>query len=331
MAVKVSIEPKSYAEFMAAVQKYANKSKQTLRDATLEQAALACSDAATFTPPLAKGGGNGLSIAAKKAGEQAVDRDIGKVVVPMSGGTKDTQRARVIKRLGSLSLSDNSSLFWKVAAKNSSLINGNGFLARMLSDRYNGFGTPWGFKKLRNYFNRIGTKVANQSLNQASLQSIGEIHSAYRPIYQRENGRLWKAGRNVSGIAPMNRFVAEEKDQLDRYVMQRQKTVGAIKSGWAMALRTLPKPTINGVEKNFGAKLLNAGWITRHKSVQGKSNVRATDKEVDIIVFNAMGNINGIADQADTLGLVMGNRVKQMPKRISRLLQQDIDGFNKGK
>lgn len=316
---------------MAAVQKYAARSKQTLRDATLEQAALACSDAANFTPPLAKGGGDGLGVAAKKAGEKAVDRDVGKVVVPMSGGTKDTQRARVVKRLGSLALTDNSSLFWKVAAKNSALINGNGFLARMLSDRYNGFGTPWGFKKLRNYFNRIGTKVANQSLNQASLQSIGEIHAAYRPIYAREQGRLWKNGRNVSGISPMNRFVAEDKDQLNRYVAQRQKTVGAIKSGWAMALRSLPKPTINGVEKSFGAKLNNAGWITRHKSVQGKSSVSASPAEVDILVVNMLGNVNGIASDADVLGLVYGNRVKQMPARVRRLLQQDVDGFNNTK
>ena len=327
--VKVAIEPKSYADFMAAIQKYASKSKQTLRDAALEQAALACSDAATFTPPLAKGGGDGLSKAAKKAGEQAIDRDVGKVVVPMSGGTKDTQRARVVKRLGSLALTDNASLFWKVAAKNSPILNSNGFLARMLSDRYNGFGTVWGFKKLRNYFNRIGNKVANESLNQASLQSIAEIHAVYKPIYQREGGRLWKAGRNVSGVEKMSRYVAENKPDLDRYIMQRQKTVGSIKSGWAMALRTLPKPVINGVPKDFGVKLLNAAWITRHKTVQGKNTISSSDKDVDVIVFNADGNINGIADQANVLALVYGNRVKQMPKRIKRLLQQDIDGFNK--
>ena len=327
--VKVVIEPKSYADFMAAIQKYASKSKQTLRDAALEQAALACSDAATFTPPLAKGGGDGLSNSAKKAGEQAIDRDVGKVVVPMSGGTKDTQRARVVKRLGSLALTDNASLFWKVAAKNSPILNSNGFLARMLSDRYNGFGTVWGFKKLRNYFNRIGNKVANESLNQASLQSIAEIHAVYKPIYQREGGRLWKAGRNVSGVEKMSRYVAENKPDLDRYIMQRQKTVGSIKSGWAMALRTLPKPVINGVPKDFGVKLLNAAWITRHKTVQGKNTISSSDKDVDVIVFNADGNINGIADQANVLALVYGNRVKQMPKRIKRLLQQDIDGFNK--
>ena len=327
--VKVSITPASLSAFESAINRFAQASKQTLRDATLEQAALACQDAAMFTPPLAKGGGGGLSNGAKKAGERAVERDIGKVVVPMSGGTEDTQRARVIKRLGSLSLSDNSSLFWKVAAKNSSLLNGNGFLARMLSDRYNGFGTPWGFKKLRNYFNRIGAKVANQSLNQKSLQSIAEIHAAYRPIYQRENGRLWKNGRNVSGIDPMSRYVAEQKDHLDRYIAERQKRVGSIKSGWAMALRTLPKPVINGVEKNAGSKLRDAGWITKHSSVHGNSTTAFSDKLADVTIRNLHGNIFGIADQADVLGLVYGNRVKQMPAKVRHLVQKDIDTFNR--
>lgn len=325
------IEPKSYAEFMAAIQKYASRSKQTLRDSMLEQAALCCSDAATFTPPLAKGGGEGLSNAAKKAGERAVDRDVGKVIVPMNGGTKDTQRARIVKRLGSLALTDNSSLFWKVASKNSTILNGNGLLSRMLSDRYNGFGTPWGFKKLRNYFNRIGTKVAAESLNQASLQTIGEIHLAYKPIYRKENGRLWKNGRNVSGIAPLNRFVAENKSDLNQYVLQRQRSVGKIKSGWAMALRSLPRPVINGVPKNFGAKLHDATWITVHRSVLGKTATRSGEKQVWISVMNMMGNVNGIATQANVLGLVYGNRIKQMPARVRHLLQKDIDAFNQGK
>jgi hypothetical protein len=326
--VKVTIEPKSQADFLAAIQKYATRSKQTLKDATLEQAALACQDAARFTPPLAKGGGKGLDVAAKKAGEQAIDRDVGKVVTSLNGGTKKTQQARLIKRLGSLSLSDNASLFWKVAAKGSSILNGNPFLAKILSDRYNGFGTVWGFKKLRNYFNRIGTKVSNESANQAYLQSPGEINAIYKPVYSRTGGRLWKQGRNVSGINWMFKYVAENKGDIDTYVAQRQQTVGAIKSGWAMALRSLPKPMINGVAKDFGVELLKTAWITRHTSVPGRNTSTFTDKIAEVTITNSKGNVNGIADQAGVLGLVYGNRVKQMPGRIRHLLQLDINKFN---
>jgi hypothetical protein len=326
--VKVSIEPKSLDDFIKAIQKFAARSKQTMRDATLEQAAMACRDAAAFTPPLAKGGGKGLEPSAKKAGEQAIDRDVGKVVTSLTGGTKKTQQARLIKRLGSLALNDNPALFWKVAANGSSILNGNAFLAQILSTRYNGFGTVWGFKKLRNYFNRIGTRVSNEVSTGAYLQSVSEIAAVYKPIYNRTNGRLWKNGRNVSGVNWMFKYVAENKSDIETYVAQRQERVGAIKSGWAAALRSLPKPVINGVPKDFGVDLLKAVWITRHRSVSGNNTSSFTDKTADVSITNTMGNINGIADQAGVLGLVYGNRVKQMPKRLRFLLQADINKFN---
>ena len=324
--VKVSIEPKSLEDFIKAIQKYAARSKQTMRDATLEQAAMACRDAAAFTPPLAKGGGKGLEPSAKKAGERAIDRDVGKVVTSLTGGTKKTQQARLIKRLGSLALNDNPALFWKVAANGSSILNGNAFLAQILSTRYNGFGTVWGFKKLRNYFNRIGTKVSNDTT--AYLQSPSEINAIYKPVYNRTGGRLWKNGRNVSGVNWMFKYVAENKGDIETYVAQRQESVGAIKSGWAAALRSLPKPVINGVPKDFGVDLLKAVWITRHRSVSGNNTSSFTDKSADVSITNTLGNINGIADQAGVLGLVYGNRVKQMPKRLRFLLQEDINKFN---
>ena len=42
-----------------------------------------------------------------------------------------------------------------------------------------------------------------------------------------------------------------------------------------------------------------------------------------------LGNINGIADKADTLGLVYGNRVKQMPGMISYRMRKPVKKFNK--
>jgi hypothetical protein len=328
--VKVSLNPKSQAEFMAAIQTYAARSKQTLKDATLEQAALACRDAANFTPPLAMSGGKGLSKAAETAGEKAIDRDVGKVVVSEKGGTVKSQQARLIKRLGSLALNNNPGLFWKVAANGSTVLNGNAFLAKILSDRYNGFGTVWGFNKLRNYFNKIGTRVSNDFVNQRYLQSTADIANVYKPIYARNNGRLWKKGRgNVSGVNWLSKHIVENKGDIDTFIKERQRSVGAIKSGWARALRSLAKPVINGVPKDFGVDLLNAGWITKHTSVPGQSVQSFSDKVAEVTITNSNGNVNGIADQAGVLGLVYGNRVKQMPARVRRLLQDDINKFNK--
>lgn len=308
--------------------KYASRSKQTLKDAMLEQSALACRDAAMFTPPLVKGGGRGLDVAAQKAGEKAIERDVGKVVVAQTGGTKNSQKARLIKRLGSLALNNNSVLFWRLASKGHAVLSGNQFISRMLSGTSNGFGTEWGFQKLRNYFNRIGTKVSNEMANSAYLQDVEEISSKYRPIYNRTGGRLYKNGRNVSGVNWMYKSIAENKSDIETFVEMRKRTVGAIKSGWSMALRSLPRPEINGVAKDFGVDLLKATWISKHRSVSGYNFVNFTDKSAHVSVINYNGNVNGIATQANVLELVYGNRIKQMPGRVRKLLQDDIDKFN---
>ncbi len=327
--VKVTLTPASQAAFVDAIQKFAAASKQTIRDATLEQAALACQDAATFTPPLTKGGGNGLSNAAKKAGEKAIDRDVNKVVVPLTGGGAGTQATRVIKRLGSLALNNNQGLFWKVASTQSSIIAANSFVARMLSPQYKGFGTDQGFKRAKNYFNRIGTRVAANDISGGYLDGTAAIDGVFRPVYQRNNGRLWKNGRNVSGIRSYDKRVVERKADLDTYIAQRQDSVGAIKSGWYKALMSLPRPVINGVEKNAGSALRGAGWITMHSSVAGQSVTKFSDKSADVTIRNLSGNIFGIADQAGVLGLVYANRIKQMPAKVQRLIDADTAKFNR--
>lgn len=328
MAAKVSIEPKSLAEFVEACRQFSRRSGIAMRDALLEQAMLACQDAAKFTPPLAKGGGGGLTPAAKKAGEQAVDRDVGKVFAPLTGGSRKVQQSRIIRRLGSLALNNNPSVFWKVAAKNSPILNDNPFFSKILSDRYNGFGTPWGFKKLQNYFNKIGTKVS-KDMDRPYLQSVSELKNVYMPIYKRNGGRLWKNGKNVSGLNSMTKYVVENRQDISLFVSDRQRMVGAIKSGWFRAMQSLPRPKdMNGQKGEPGAELRKATWVTGHSNVPGNSSSSFTDKIGEITVTNSLGNINGIADQAGVLSLVYGNRVKQMPAMMRYRLRKPIDKFN---
>lgn len=326
--VKVELKPASQQAFVDAINKFAVGMKITIRDATLQQAALACQDAARFTPPLVKGGGNGLSNAAKKAGERAVERDVNKVFAPLTGGTADIQATRVIKRLGTLAMNNNSGLFWKVASQYSNILSAKQFIARMLSPQYKGFGTEKGFLKAKNYFGRVGSRVAGDT--QGYIDSTTGMDAVYKPIYSRNQGRLWKNGRNVSGVTSFTKRVVERKGDLDQYVEQRQQSVGAIKSGWAKALMSLPKPVNKkGVEQNYGADLMKAVWITKHSSVAGNSTTSFSDKQADVTIRNLNGNIFGIADQADVLGLVYGNRVKQMPAAVQKLIQADVDKFNK--
>jgi hypothetical protein len=105
--------------------------------------------------------------------------------------------------------------------------------------------------------------------------------------------------------------------------------VGMIKAGWASALRSLPKPVINGVPKDFGVQLLKVAWINRHNQVLGTNSLTANQKVVELSVTNTQGNVNGIATDADVLGLVYANRVKQMKARFERHMNSTIQRANR--
>jgi len=106
--------------------------------------------------------------------------------------------------------------------------------------------------------------------------------------------------------------------------------VGYIKAGWASALRSLPKPKINGVEKNFGTDLLTVAWINRHASNGlGMSNVISTDARAEVLVRNLRGNVNDIAIDAGVMPLVIANRTKQMLARLRHLMGPNFKNFKK--
>ena len=99
MASKVSIEPKSLQQFVEACRQFAAGMKITMRDAVLEQGMLACQDAAKFTPPMTKGGGNGLSSAARNAGLQAVSGDISKIFVAANDATNRSAVGLIVNQI----------------------------------------------------------------------------------------------------------------------------------------------------------------------------------------------------------------------------------------
>jgi hypothetical protein len=277
------------------------------------------------------GGGGGLTNDAKKAGQRAIDRDVGKVFESSTGGLPDARANRVIRRLGSLAFNNNQGLFWKLASSEAPIISANAFVARMLSTQYKGFGTDQGFKKAKNYFNRVGSRVAGRALSSEGvpIEGTAAIDAVYKPVYQRTLGRLYQSGRNVSGIKYYDKRVVQKKGDLDTYIAQRQESVGAIKSGWYRALMSLPRPVINGVEKNAGSELRSAAWIIKHTTVVGQSITAFTDKSADVTIRNLSGNIHGIAYQAGVLGLVYANRIKQMPAKVQALIAKDVAKFNR--
>jgi len=319
MPSKVSIEPKSLAEFVEACRQFAAGMKITMRDAMLEQAMLACQDAAKFTPPLAKGKGNGLSPAAQKAGLGAVAGDISKIFVASNDHSSKSAPGRIVNQIAFAVKSNDFGTFNRIldGSKLSGMLGQRSIIAKIAADA----DRQRAFSKAKNFLNRA-SPVKSDYGTQGFVSDLRPIHDQ---VKARFGGRIKKGQRAVAA-----KLLVENKDELKDYILKRQQMVGAVKSGWYACMRGLPKPKdLNGQQGEPGAELRKAAWITMHTSVAGTNTTNFTDKVVEITVNNSIGNINGIADQAGVIGLVYGNRVKQMPSQVRYRMRKPVNKFNK--
>ena len=157
--VTVSISPKSQAEFIAALRQFAANTGQTMRDSALEQAALACQDAATFTPPLPKGGGRGLSKAAQTAGENAVAGDIKKLYVAANDRSANSAAGLLANQLAYATKTNDLGLFNKIIGKGTlQALKGLPPILRKIANDQN---YDRAFKKAKNYFNTTNPVVTD--------------------------------------------------------------------------------------------------------------------------------------------------------------------------
>ena len=315
--VTVSISPKSQAEFIAALRQFAANTGQTMRDACLEQAALACQDAATFTPPMPKGGGRGLSKAAQTAGDNAVAGDIKKLFVAANDRNSNSASALLGNQLAYATKANDIGLFNKIIGKGTlQALKGLPPIMRKIANDQD---YTRAFAKAKNYFN-----TTNPVMTDYGQGFVNELRPPHNRIKGKFGGRIGKSVRPVK-----IKMLVESKSDLDQYIRDRQQMVGMIKSGWASALRSLPKPVINGIPKDFGVDLLKVAWINRHTQVLGRNSLLATEKVVELSVTNTQGNVNNIAVDARVLPLVYGNRIKQMRLRFKKHFDKAIEISNR--
>lgn len=316
--VTVSVEPRSQNRFIEALRRFAAETGQTMKDAALEQAALVCQDAATFTPPLPKGGGRGLSKAAQTAGDNAVAGDIRKLYVAANDRNSNSASALLTNQLAYATKTGDRSMFDKVIGKGTlQALKGLSPIMRKIANDQN---HDRAFNKAKNYFN-----TTNPVRTEYGQGFIPELRPPHNRIKAKFGGRI---GKNVRPTKV--KMLVESKGDLESYIKERQAMVGYIKSGWASALRSLPKPVINGVPKDFGVDLLAVAWINRHASSGlGMSRVSADARQVDVLVRNNLGNVNDIAVDARVIPLVMANREKQMLARLKHLLGPNFKNFSK--
>lgn len=319
MPAKVSIEPKSLAEFVEACRQFAAGMKITMRDAVLEQAMLACQDAAKFTPPMPIGGGKGLSAGAKRAGLSAVAGDVSKIFVAANDSTARGVVGLAVNQIAYAVKTGDFGTFNRII--DGGQLNGafkeKNIMAKIIADT----DRQRAFAKAKNFLNRA-SPVKNEYGVQAYVVNLRNIHDQVKGKF---GGRIKKGQKAVAA-----KMLVQDKSVLREYIETRQRMVGAIKSGWAKALFSLPSPKDNnGQQGEPGAELRKAAWITLHTSVAGNNKTSFSDKMCEVSVTNTLGNINNIADEAGTLGLVYGNRVKQMPAMVRYRMRKPINKFNK--
>lgn len=326
--MEARIVPRSRDEFVAAMEQFRNGTNESLIDVFLEQGALCCRDSMIFTPPIVKAGGDGMSDDARKIGGLAIQKDVKSVMVGERSGSVRAQRGRLFRKLGTASYMNNPAKFWKLAGDNTELFAGNGLWSRMFG---NGFGTEKGFKKLKNYFGKIGQEEASNIFNKPTVESTQEVRQIHESFRKRFGGRIVKNGG--PGMEFWQRTIVKDS-VLEAYIKERIKMVGRIKAGWVDTLNKLPKPKF----KLGGRSRANAGrsqiplWIKRHAKTDGY--VQMSRREVGELVFeltlgNRIGDLDFVATDANTKNLVYGNRVKQMPGLMKNLLEAHTARFNR--
>jgi hypothetical protein len=312
---KISVKPASLKQFLAAMGQFAAGMKITMRDAMLEQAALACQDAARFTPPLPKGGGRGLSDAAKRAGEGAVSGDIRKIFTALNDRSSKSAGGLATNQIAFAIKSNDFGTFQTMlgGGKLLALTGLNPILRKIAGDP----NPERAFQKAKNLFNKTNP-TRNEYGTQAFVKALGPVHDRVKGKF---GGRI-KQGQRIG----MAKLLVEDKAQLTDYIVKRQQAVGVVKSGWAAALRSLPPPVDNnGQQGDIGAELRKASWIMGKASVAGYSACNFSSVLAQVYVANPLGNVNGVADEADVIALVYGNRVKQMPAQVRYRTQKVID------
>jgi hypothetical protein len=315
MEVKTKIVPKTRDEFMQAITEFAQNVGKDLHDVMIQQAGLACFDAMRFTPPLPKGGKDGLSKKAEKTGEGAVKRDIGTIAVAIDdrkaskfmffravcntlyAGDRGQFTSLMKKYAGKAEMSNN--VFYKIAAD---------------SDQNRAF------SKAKNLFSKYVPRHSDYGTDHI-VQDIDAIHER---ILKTKNGRIVRNGG--PGFNWLNKYLVQSKANLQAYIKKKQAEVGKLKAGWAGAMKGLP-PMKGKQIKRFGGKVPT--WISRHGVTQGYTVASMSNySNLSIKVGNSIGDNDNVATDADVPNIVYGNRVKQMHAELEKYFIRNAEKFN---
>jgi hypothetical protein len=322
MAKKSSpIDPKSKADFDAAIDQFAKDVRVDVSIITNEQMRLMLRDAMTFTPPMPAGGGRGLSVAAHKAGMGKLAKDVKRIFIPMDQPrrSKGIFLRKVINAVQGTGPSGRSWMDFIALQPTEKNINGLSPVMRKIMQDTD---TRRAFAKAQNYLNKARADGSMRPI-EGPTKDLRGIHDKYKV----KVGGRWPKNAPVGGP----QYMVGTQALLQAYIENRQLKVGYTKAAWATALRLIP-PLISskGKARNYG--VYDAHWVDRNMTAMGQFSMSKTPTGTSMTATNLIGNINNVATEANTVNLVYGNRVKQIannPESIKARLAETVERANR--
>jgi hypothetical protein len=311
------IEPKSKADFDAAIAQFAKDVGVEREIIANEQMRLLCRDAMTFTPPMLKGGGQGLSPKAERAGMGKLEKDVKRIFIPMDQPQR-TMPVVLRQIINSVRSRDQYSFFEIHGAMTAHKLTRLTPVMRKIMDDTNYLRA---FAKAKNYLNKANIYGEIRPI-EGPTNDLREIHDRYK---KKVNGR-WPKNAPVGGP----QYFVGSALYLQAYIAERQLKVGYTKAGWATALRMIP-PLISskGNARNVG--VYDAPWVDRNRSAMGQFSMSKTPTTISMTATNLIGNINNVATDANTVNIVYGNRVKQIQATLPGRLRDATARANRKK
>jgi hypothetical protein len=314
--VSVKIDQKSFEEFQKACEAFAKGLGVDTHDVAIRQAHLICMDAMNFTPPMLKSGGGGLEKGAQNAGDGAVKADINSIAV---SANKRSAAFMMYRKLGDAAFRNDRSYFDRILQNSNKALKTvrNSIMIKIANDPDH----ERAFKKSRNLFARAIPQTSTDNLSQTFLSDIKDQHMRLKTKYDGRNIR--KKQRRMDWL---NKYVTTDQSVIDKEINRSKLQVGALKAGWYKAKQQIPSMKGKAV-KNPGGII--PAWVSRHGAPNGITKYKYNEKTLSLSLVNLIGNNNNVATTAGTKNIVYGNRVKQMPAELQKVLEAQAVKFNK--
>lgn len=312
------IDPKSKADFDKAISDFAKEVKVERDIIANEQMRLLLRDAMTFTPPMPKGGGRGLSAAAHKAGMNKLGNDVRRIFVPMDQPKKGFP---VVLRQVINSVRANDQEGFRSIYDQKSVLSRIGKMSPVLRKIMQDTSYTRAFAKAKNYLNKANIFGQVRPI-EGPTDDLRGIHDKYKRAV---NGR-WPKNAPIGGP----QYFVGTALMLEAYIAERQFKVGRVKAGWASAMQLIP-PLVSskGNARNYG--VYDAPWVDANRSAMGQFSMSKNAQSVSMTATNLIGNINNVASEANTENIVYGNRVKQLNNTVQGRIKDKAERANRKK